>query len=127
MVITVKMVQQNIAEYLTYPAFLSQRSDNEGYVFPKIDLTVRWALIIRETNTVTQDKDSNLCEFNAFKAENTNVLSRCEYNHGSKAVWLGWISRKGRFYFKNIYWTVYYRAFSAKFNLVTALVSFRIS
>ena len=36
MVITVKMVQQNIAEYLTYPAFLSQRSDNEGYVFPKI-------------------------------------------------------------------------------------------
>ena len=40
MVITVKMVQQNIAEYLTYPAFLSQRSDNEGYVFPKIGLPV---------------------------------------------------------------------------------------
>ena len=77
MVITVKMVQQNIAEYLTYPAFLSQRSDNEGYVFPKIDLTVRWALIIKETNTVIQDKDSNLCKFNAFKTENTNVLSRC--------------------------------------------------
>ena len=38
---------------------------------------------------MNQVKDSNLCEFNAFKTENTKVLSRCEYNHGSKAVWLG--------------------------------------
>ena len=43
---------------------------------------------------MNQESDSNMCKFNAFKTENTTVLSRCEYNHGSEAVWLGWISRK---------------------------------
>ena len=36
MIYTVKMVTDNVKEYMQYPAFISQKSEKKGYVFPKI-------------------------------------------------------------------------------------------
>ena len=36
MLYTILIVEQNVSEYLSYPAFIAQRSEERGYIFPKI-------------------------------------------------------------------------------------------
>ena len=36
MLYTILIVEQNVSEYLSYPAFIAQRSEERGYLFPKI-------------------------------------------------------------------------------------------
>ena len=56
MLYTILIVEQNVSEYLSYPAFIAQRSEERGYLFPKIricsnSMHSRWVAFLKTWNS----------------------------------------------------------------------------